>query len=70
MHRFAVRVSLLLLASGFCGLVYQMAWLRLLRLVFGASTAASAAVLAKFLEGKTMRREIYVPGRLVNLVAN
>jgi len=25
--------------------------------------------VAKFLEGKTMRREIYVPGRLVNLVA-
>jgi leucyl-tRNA synthetase len=24
----------------------------------------------KFLEGKTIRREIYVPGRLVNLVAN
>jgi MFS family permease len=51
MHRFAVRVSLLLLASGFCGLVYQMAWLRLLRLVFGASTAASAAVLAIFMGG-------------------
>ena len=25
--------------------------------------------IAKFLEGKTIRREIYVPGRLVNLVA-
>jgi leucyl-tRNA synthetase len=26
--------------------------------------------IARFLEGKTIRREIYVPGRLVNLVAN
>ncbi len=45
------RVALLLFASGFCGLVYQVAWLRLLRLVFGASTAASAAVLAIFMGG-------------------
>ena len=45
------RVALLLFASGFCGLVYQMAWLRLLRMVFGASTAASAAVLAIFMGG-------------------
>jgi spermidine synthase len=47
----ASRVALLLLASGFCSLVYQVAWLRLLRLVFGASTAASAAVLAVFMGG-------------------
>ena len=45
------RVALLLFWSGFCGLVYQVAWLRLLRLVFGASTAASAAVLAIFMGG-------------------
>ena len=47
----ARRVAALLFASGFCGLVYQMAWLRLLRLVFGGSTAASAAVLAIFMGG-------------------
>jgi spermidine synthase len=45
------RVALLLLASGFCALVYQAAWLRLFRLTFGASTAASAAVLAIFMAG-------------------
>ncbi|MEM7349256.1 MAG: fused MFS/spermidine synthase [Acidobacteriota bacterium] len=45
------RVALLLFGSGFCALVYQIAWLRLLRLVFGASTTASAAVLAVFLAG-------------------
>lgn len=51
MRPFVLRVALLLFASGFCGLVYQMAWLRLLRLVFGASTAANAAVLAIFMGG-------------------
>jgi spermidine synthase len=46
-----VRVAILLFSSGFCALVYQTAWLRMLRLVFGASTAASAAVLAIFMGG-------------------
>ena len=45
------RVVPLLFMSGFCGLVYQTAWLRELRLVFGASTAASAAVVAIFMGG-------------------
>src|SRR2546429_2441917 len=44
-------VALLLVGSGFCALVYEVAWLRMLRLVFGVSTAASAAVLAIFLGG-------------------
>jgi spermidine synthase len=45
------KVAPLLFASGLCALVYQSAWLRELRLVFGASTAASAAVLALFMAG-------------------
>src|SRR5688500_18897067 len=45
------RAALLLLGSGFCALVYQTAWLRMFRLFFGASTAASAAVLAIFMAG-------------------
>lgn len=45
------RIALLLFSSGFCALAYQTAWLRMLRLVFGASTAASAAVLAIFMGG-------------------
>src|SRR5438874_13377714 len=44
-------VAALLFASGFCALVYQIGWLRELRLIFGASTAASAAVLAVFMGG-------------------
>ena len=42
---------MLLFGSGFCALVYQTAWLREFRLVFGASTAASAAVLGVFMAG-------------------
>ena len=45
------RVAALLFLSGACALVYQVAWFRELRLVFGASTAASAAVLAVFMGG-------------------
>jgi spermidine synthase len=45
------RVALLLFGSGLCALIYQVAWLRELRLVFGGSTAASAAVLAVFMGG-------------------
>jgi spermidine synthase len=45
------RVAVLLWGSGFCALFYQTAWQRLFRLCFGASTAASAAVLAIFLGG-------------------
>ena len=45
------RVAALLFGSGCCALVYQIGWLREFRLIFGASTAASAAVLAIFIGG-------------------
>jgi spermidine synthase len=38
-----------LFGSGFCALVYQVAWQREFRLIFGASTASSAAVVAIFM---------------------
>jgi len=41
----------LLFGSGFCALAYQVAWFRELRLVFGASTLATSAVLAIFIGG-------------------
>jgi spermidine synthase len=44
-------VAAFLFGSGFCALVYQVGWLREFRLIFGASTAASAAVLAIFIGG-------------------
>jgi spermidine synthase len=45
------RIGALLFGSGLAALVYQIAWTRELRLVFGASTAATAAVLAVFIGG-------------------
>ncbi len=47
-----VKVAPLLFFSGACALVYQVAWLRELRLVFGVSTSASAAVLGVFRGGR------------------
>lgn len=44
-------VAGLLFLSGMCGLVFQVSWFREFRLVFGASTAASSAVLAVFMGG-------------------
>jgi len=44
-------VAGLMFLSGLCALVFQLAWLREFRLVFGASTPASAAVLAIFMGG-------------------
>ena len=46
-----LRIAPLILGSGFCALIYQMVWLREFRLFFGASTAATAAVLAIFMGG-------------------
>jgi spermidine synthase/MFS family permease len=46
-----LRVAILLFGSGMTALIYQIAWMRELRLIFGFSTAASAAVLAIFMGG-------------------
>lgn len=51
MNTRVARVAPLLFGSGLCALVYQTVWLREFRLIFGASTAASAAVLAIFMAG-------------------
>jgi len=44
-------VAGLLFFSGFCALIFQVSWFREFRLLFGASTAASSAVLAVFMGG-------------------
>ncbi len=46
-----VLISLLLFGSGISVLIYQTVWLREFRLIFGSSSAASAAVLAIFFGG-------------------
>jgi spermidine synthase len=51
MKRSPFAVASLMLGSGFCALVYQTAWMRQFRLIFGASTLATAAVLAIFMGG-------------------
>jgi spermidine synthase len=45
------KTAFLIFLSGLCALVYQTVWMRELRLVFGASTLAGAAVLAIFMGG-------------------
>ncbi|HEV8130967.1 MAG TPA: fused MFS/spermidine synthase [Acidobacteriota bacterium] len=50
MHRLS-KIALLLFGSGMCALIYQTTWLREFRLIFGGSTAASAAVIAIFMGG-------------------
>jgi len=45
------RAAPLLLLSGACALIYETVWLRELRLIFGSSTFASAAVLAIYIGG-------------------
>ncbi|MGB1700504.1 MAG: hypothetical protein ACPHRO_11160, partial [Nannocystaceae bacterium] len=45
------RVRGLAFISGMCALVYQIMWMRHFRLIFGASTGASAAVIAIFMGG-------------------
>jgi spermidine synthase len=44
-------IASLLLGSGFCALIYQTAWFRTFRLIFGASTVSTSAVLAIFMGG-------------------
>ncbi len=51
LHHSIHRVAPLLFGSGFCALIYQIGWTRELRLTFGASTAATSAVIAIFIGG-------------------
>jgi hypothetical protein len=46
-----LRIAAFLFCSGLCALIYQTVWLREFRLIFGASTPASAAVLGVFMGG-------------------
>src|SRR4051812_23907413 len=45
------KLAPLLFGSGLCALIYQVAWFREFRLVFGASTLATSAVLGIFIGG-------------------
>jgi spermidine synthase len=58
----------LVFCSGASALVFQMAWMRELRLIFGGTTAATAAVLAIFMAGLGAGSAIL--GRRADRVAN
>ncbi len=62
MNRHVLKIALLLFGSGSCALVYQMTWLREFRLIFGASTASTAAVVAIFMGGLGLG-SIFLGGR-------
>ena len=49
--RRSAAVAALLFGSGACALIYQTVWMRQFRLIFGASTLATAAVLSIFMAG-------------------
>lgn len=51
----------LVLSSGACALVYETTWLREFRLLFGASTLASATVLALFIAGVGLGSRVLGP---------
>jgi spermidine synthase len=51
MNRLTRIVAFLFFGSGVCALIYEVAWFREFRLMFGASTLANAAVLAVFIGG-------------------
>lgn len=61
-------VCLLLLVSGGCALSFQIVWTRELRLIFGATTSASAAVLAIFMAGLGLGNSYF--GRRLENVQN
>lgn len=60
------QIALLLVGSGMSALIYQTVWLRQFRLIFGASTLASAAVLAIFMGGLGLGSVLF--GRRVDLL--
>lgn len=66
----SVRFLLLVLffLSGACGLVYEVVWMRMLTLVFGATAFATSAILASFFAGLALGSFHF--GRTVDRTAN
>jgi len=56
-------LSLCFLASGFCGLVYEVVWVRLFTLIIGNTVYSVSTVVAVFMAGLALGA--YVAGRLV-----
>jgi spermidine synthase len=54
--------------SGACGLVYEVVWMRMLTLVFGATAFATAAILASFFAGLALGSLVF--GRVADRSSN
>ncbi len=61
-------ILLLFFASGFCGLVYEVVWMRQLSLVFGNTVYATATVLAGFMGGLAIGSLLF--GKVADRVKN
>ena len=59
-------LTVLLVFSGVCALVYQVLWLRLLSLTFGVTTHAASTVLASFMGGLALGS--FIAGRVADRV--
>lgn len=66
----AVRSAILVLffLSGACGLVYEVVWMRMLTLVFGATAFAAAAILSSFFAGLALGSLLF--GRMADRSRN
>jgi len=64
--RFAI--LLLFFLSGACGLIYEVAWMRMLTLVFGATAFATSTILASFFTGLALGGAYF--GRVVDRSRN
>ena len=61
-------ILLLFFASGFCGLVYEVVWMRHLSLVFGNTVYATSTVLAGFMGGLAIGSLLF--GKVADRVKN
>jgi spermidine synthase len=59
---------ILFFLSGFCGLIYQIIWIRILTLIFGITTFAVSTVVAAFMAGLSLGSFYF--GRLVDKIRN
>lgn len=64
--RFAV--LMLFFLSGACGLVYEVVWMRMLTLVFGATAFATSTILASFFAGLALGAFLF--GRIADKAKN
>lgn len=65
---FFVFVAAFFVASGAAGLIYQVAWVRILSMIFGVTVHAVSAVLAGFMAGLALGS--FVAGRVAERVRN